>query len=63
MEYLARVYFVGILIFFIIIAFQTPTTKSDPTGEANDAGIFILKLTGLNAIFYLVGGYIAAIFL
>lgn len=62
MEYLVRVFFVGMLIFFIIIAFQTPTTKPDPTGEANEASLTILKITGLNALLYVAGGYFAAIF-
>lgn len=62
MAYLRRVYFVGLLIFFILIIFQTPTTKVDRTGEANDASIAMLKFVGLNAILYLVGGYAALLF-
>ena len=62
MMYLRRVYFVGLLILFILIVFQTPTTKIDRTGEANDASIAILKFIGLNTILYLVGGYAALIF-
>lgn len=62
MMYLRRVYFVGLLIFFILIVFQTPTTKVDRTGEANDASIAILKFIGLNTILYLVGGYAALLF-
>ena len=50
------------LIFFILIAFQTPSTKFDPTGEANDASINMLKAIGLNALLFVAGGYIAAIF-
>ena len=63
MEYLVRVYFVGVLIFFILIAFRTPTTKYDKTGESTEFSINLLRFIGLNAILYLVGGYVAAIFL
>lgn len=62
MMYLPRVYFVGILTFFIIVAFQTPSTKVDKTGEANDASIALLKFIGLNALLYLAGGYAALFF-
>ncbi len=63
MEYATRIFFVGMFILFVLIAFQTPSTKPDPTGESNDASIRLLRLTGLNAILYLVGGYFSAIFL
>ena len=62
MKYLRQVYVVGLLIAFIIIAFQTPTTKPDRTGEANDASIALLKFIGLNALLYLAGGYAALLF-
>ena len=62
MMYLPRVYFVGILAFFIIVIFQTPSTKVDKTGEANDASIALLKFIGLNALLYLAGGYAALLF-
>lgn len=62
MHFLPQVFFVGMLIFFILIAFQTPSTKFDPTGEANDASINMLKVIGLNALLFVAGGYIAAIF-
>lgn len=63
MKFLVQVYFVGIIIFFILIATQTPTSKVDRTGETNDANISTLRIIGLNTILYLAGGYIAAIFL
>lgn len=59
MNFLRQVYFVGLIILFIIVVFQTPSTKVDRTGEANDASISALKLIGLNAITYLIGGYAA----
>mgnify|MGYP001470671246 CR=1 FL=1 len=62
MMYLRRVYFVGLLIYFIIVVFQTPTTKVDRTGEANDASIAVLKFIGLNTLLYLTGGYLALLF-
>lgn len=62
MMFLPRVYFVGILVFFIIVAFQTPSTKVDKTGEANDASIALLKFIGLNALLYLAGGYTVLFF-
>lgn len=62
MNFLPRVFFVGMLIFFILIAFQTPSNKFDPTGEANDANIKMLRVIGLNALLFVAGGYIAAIF-
>lgn len=62
MMYLPRVYFVGVVTFFIIVVFQTPSTKVDKTGEANDASIALLKFTGLNALLYLAGGYAALLF-
>lgn len=62
MIYLRRVYVVGLLISFILIAFQTPTTKFDKTGETNDASIALLKFIGLNVLLYLAGGYTALLF-
>lgn len=62
MNYLQMVYFVGLLIIFILVVFQTPSPKVDKTGEVNDANISMLKVIGLHAILYLVGGYIALIF-
>lgn len=62
MMYVRRVYFVGLLIFFILVVFQTPTTKVDKTGEANDASIAMLKFVGLNTLLYLAGGYAALLF-
>lgn len=63
MNYLQQVYFVGLIILFIVVAFQTPSPKEDKTGKINEANISMLKVIGLNAIMYLVGGYIALIFL
>lgn len=63
MNFLPQVFFVGMLIFFILIAFQTPTSKYDATGEANDASISMLRVTGLCALLFVAGGYISAIFL
>lgn len=62
MNFLPQVFFVGMLIFFILIAFQTPSTKFDPTGEVNDANINMLRVIGLNALSFVAGGYITAIF-
>lgn len=62
MMYLRRVYFVGLIVFFILVVFQTPTTKVDKTGEANDASIAMLKFVGLNTLLYLAGGYAALLF-
>lgn len=62
MMYLPRVYFVGVVTFFIVVVFQTPSTKVDKTGEANDASIALLKFIGLNALLYLAGGYAALLF-
>lgn len=61
MEYLVQVYFVGIIILFVIIAFQTPSNKVDKTGEANDISIGILRITALNTILFLIGGYLSAL--
>ena len=63
MHFLPQVFFVGMLIFFILIAFQTPSNKFDPTGEANDANIQMLKVIGLCSLLFVAGGYISAIFL
>lgn len=62
MQFLQQVYFVGIVIVFILVAFQTPSTKEDKTGEVNEANISMLKTIGLHAIMYLVGGYVSLIF-
>ncbi len=59
MEFLRRVYVVGLIILFILVVFQTPNPKHDNTGEANDASIQILRIIGLSVIMYLVGGYLA----
>lgn len=59
MQFLRRVYVAGLIIFFVLVAFQTPNPKRDQTGEVNDANIQILKFIGLNVIMYLVGGYLA----
>lgn len=63
MTFLQQVYFVGLVIIFIIVAFQTPSRKEDKTGEINEANISMLKVIGLHAIMYLVGGYASLIFL
>lgn len=62
MKYLRRVYVVGLLISFILIAFQTPSSHVDKTGEANDFNIALLKVIGASTIAYLIGGY-AVLFL
>lgn len=62
MHFLQRVYFVGLVILFIVVAFQTPSPKQDKTGEVNEANISMLKTIGLHTIMYLVGGYAALIF-
>jgi hypothetical protein len=62
MTFLRRVYFVGIILLFIIVVFQTPSTKVDRTGEINDANLSLLKVIGLNALLYLAGGYLSLIF-
>ena len=62
MSYLRRVYFVGVILLFIIVVFQTPSTKVDYTGEINDANLSLLKVIGLNALMYLAGGYLSLIF-
>ncbi len=59
MEYLRRVYVAGLFILFILIAFQTPNPKEDHTGEVNESNLKILKFIGLNALMYLIGGYLA----
>lgn len=61
MNFLQGVYFVGLVILFILVTFQTPSPKEDKTGEINDANISMLKTIGLHAIMYLVGGYVALI--
>lgn len=63
MNFLPQVFFVGMLIFFILIAFQTPSNKFDPTGETNDANISMLRVIGLSALLFVAGGYISVIFL
>lgn len=62
MQFLRRVYFVGLIILFIIIVFQTPSPKVDQTGESSEIAMNLLKFIGLNTILYLIGGY-AALFL
>lgn len=62
MHFLPFVFFIGMLIFFVLIAFQTPSNKYDPTGEINDANINLLRVIGLCALLFVAGGYIAAIF-
>lgn len=62
MNYLRRVYFIGIIIVFIVVVFQTPSTKFDRTGEINDANISMLRVIGLHALMYVAGGYISLIF-
>lgn len=57
MKFLRQLYFTGLIIIFIIVVFQTPSTKVDRTGEANDASIELLKFVGINTISYLIGGY------
>lgn len=59
MQYLPRVYFVGIIIAFILIAFQTPSPYVDKTGEANDFNIALLKVIGASTLAYLAGAYLA----
>lgn len=61
MQYLRKVYVVGLIIFFILVAFQTPSHKVDKTGEINDANIAMLKVIGLNMLMYLAGGYLSLI--
>lgn len=63
MNFLPQVFFVGMLIFFILIAFQTPSNKYDPTGETNDANISMLRVIGLSALLFVAGGYISVLFL
>lgn len=59
MNYLRQVYFVGLIISFILIAFQTPSPHIDKTGEANDFNIALIKVIGASSIAYLIGGYAA----
>lgn len=61
MQFLRRVFMVGLFILFIIVVFQTPSQKYDQTGEINEANIQMLKMIGLGTIMYLVGGYLALI--
>ncbi len=62
MNFLRRVYFVGIIISFILIAYQTPSSYVDKTGEANDFNLALLKVIGASTIAYLIGGYAALLF-
>lgn len=62
MRYLRVVYGVGILIFIILVAFQTPSQKVDKTGEINDANLAMIRVIGLNALLYLAGGYLSLLF-
>lgn len=59
MHYLRQVYFVGLIVSFIVVAFQTPTTHVDRTGEANDFNIALIKIVGASTLAYLIGGYAA----
>lgn len=61
MIYLRQVYFVGLIISFILIAYQTPSSYVDKTGEANDFNIALLKVIGASTLAYLIGGYAALI--
>lgn len=62
MKYLRQVYFVGLIVSFIIIAFQTPSPHVDKTGEANDFNRAVLRVVGASTIAYLIGGYAALLF-
>lgn len=62
MIYLRQVYFVGLIVSFILIAFQTPSPYVDKTGEANDFNLALLKVIGASTIAYLIGGYVALLF-
>ena len=61
MQYLRRVFMVGLFILFMLIVFQTPSQKYDQTGEVNESNIQILKIIGLSSLMYLAGGYISLI--
>lgn len=62
MNFLRQVYFVGLIVSFIVIAYQTPSPHVDKTGEANDFNIALLKVIGASTIAYLIGGYTALLF-
>lgn len=62
MTYLRQVYFVGLIVAFILIAYQTPSPYVDKTGEANDFNLALLKVIGASTIAYLIGGYAALLF-
>lgn len=59
MQYLRQVYFAGLIISFILIAFQTPSPHVDKTGEANDFNIAMIRVIGASTLGYLIGGYAA----
>ena len=61
MQYLRRVFMVGLFILFMLIVFQTPSQKYDQTGEVNESNIQILKIIGLSSLLYLAGGYLSLI--
>ncbi|HZK23432.1 MAG TPA: hypothetical protein VFC62_04940 [Atopostipes sp.] len=61
MQYLRRVFMVGLFILFMLIVFQTPSQKYDQTGEVNESNIQILKIIGLSSLMYLAGGYLSLI--
>lgn len=59
MQYLRQVYFVGLIVAFIVVAFQTPSPHVDKTGEANDFNIAMIRVVGASTLGYLIGGYVA----
>lgn len=59
MHYLRQVYFVGLIVAFIVVAFQTPSPHVDKTGEVNDFNIAMLRVVGASTLGYLIGGYAA----
>lgn len=59
MQYLRRVYFAGLIIAFIVVAFQTPSPHVDKTGEANEFNLALIRVVGASTLGYLIGGYAA----
>ena len=59
MQYLRQVYFTGLIVAFIVVAFQTPSPHVDKTGEANDFNIAMIRVVGASTVGYLIGGYAA----
>lgn len=59
MQFLRQVYFVGIIVSFIVVAFQTPSPHTDKTGEANEFNLAMIKVVGASTLAYLIGGYAA----